>query len=31
VAAAVFVIELVGLSGRSRLDVPVHSLLTYEE
>jgi adenine phosphoribosyltransferase len=31
VAAAVFLIELVGLSGRSRLDVPVHSLLTYEE
>jgi adenine phosphoribosyltransferase len=31
VVAAVFLIELVDLKGRAKLDVPVHSLLTYEE
>jgi adenine phosphoribosyltransferase len=30
VAAAVFLIELTGLNGRDRLDVPVTSLLAYE-
>jgi adenine phosphoribosyltransferase len=28
--AAVFLIELVGLNGRARLDVPVESLISYE-
>jgi len=31
VVAAVFLIELTGLGGRERLDVPVDSLLTYSE
>ena len=30
VAAAVFLIELIGLNGRDRLRVPVESLLTYD-
>jgi len=30
VAAAIFLIELGGLNGRKRLDVPVHSLISYE-
>lgn len=30
VAAAVFLIELTGLNGRRKLDVPVASLITYE-
>jgi adenine phosphoribosyltransferase len=30
VAAAVFLIELTGLNGRQKLDVPVASLITYE-
>lgn len=30
VVAAIFLIELIGLNGRAKLDVPVESLITYE-
>ena len=31
IAVAVFLIELTGLNGRDRLQVPVESLLTYDD